>query len=62
MLAADVQKKRHTEKAGSITEGLMILFSWKPMDYCRYKTETHYQLYTWLQEIDRIILLEVVKD
>lgn len=41
MLAADVQKKRHTEKAGSITEGLIILFSWIPMDYCRYKTETH---------------------
>lgn len=37
MLAADVQKKRHTEKAGSITEGLMILFSWKPMDYCNTK-------------------------
>lgn len=41
MLAADVQKRRHTEKARSITEGLMILSSWKPINYCRYKTKTY---------------------
>jgi len=40
-LAADVQKRKHAKKVGSITEGLMILSSWKPTNYCKYKPKAY---------------------
>lgn len=46
-LAADVWKGRCTERARSITEGLMLLSRWKLINYCRYKTKGYWKVY-WL--------------